>query len=262
MKKAGIILILVMSICIIGNAQDVLNGIGKLKLGSSPSVLNEIGFDTKYIIINDKSVFTKNLGDNNSENYMLQWHHRDLYSKIYSLELKNKGKKAYKLVVDENDDFGFVDASFHPSVSVFYIPKYEVVPGLICEQIILKYFNNSLYYIEIWNSEKLEEALKTKYGNPEISVDEKEKQYINNYGNEITKTDINKISTYSTGDSDISCKSTHAIWYDSRGSRMFVDRLILDTPNKTKMVNDYDAQKWQEVKERKGKEKLKGLDGL
>ena len=262
MKKTIVFCIFAMLFFTAGNAQGILNGIGKLKLGSSSRILTEIGYDSKNVIITDKSVFTKNLGDNNSDNYMRRWHHQDLSSKIYSLELKNKGKKVYKLVIDEKDEFGFVDASFHPSVSVFYIPKYEVAPGVVCEQIILKYFNDALYYIEVWNPKKLEEALRQKYGDPEININETEKQYINNYGNTIVKTDINKLSVFSTGDPETHCKSISVIWHDSRGSRMFLDYLILDIPKTTKMIAEYDAQKWQGIKEKKDKEILKELDSL
>ncbi|MDR1199896.1 MAG: hypothetical protein LBK94_12955 [Prevotellaceae bacterium] len=133
------------------DTQKIIDGIGKLKLGSSPSVLSEIGYDLgKAIQVDDGTTYIRKVYGKYTENII------------------------YQLFSDTKDKYGISDASHHPLVKVFYIPKYEPVDNIVCEGLTLKYFNDSLYYINTRNPFKLGDAFKLKYGEPELDLKDKE----------------------------------------------------------------------------------------
>jgi hypothetical protein len=217
----------------------MIEGIGKLKLGSSPSVLSEIGYDLdKAISVNDQTTYFRN---------------------VYK---KYMGNNLYQLFPDQKNKNGISDATYHPSVKVYYIPKYEPVESLICQGITLKYFNDSLYYIKTENPSKLEDAFKLKYGKPEIDLKEEDKYYVNGLGIEIVKTDKTFKMTYETGNPETTCVSTLMSWHDSKGKQSSMYYLILSIPQISNLVRNVDEQKNKEIKEQQEKDKLKNLDGL
>jgi hypothetical protein len=221
------------------DAQNVINGIGKLKLGSPPSVLAEIGYDLdKAIKVNDQDTYLGKVYENYS------------------------GYSIYQLFPDEKRKYGISNASYHPSVKVFYIPKYEPVEGIVCYGLTLKFFNDSLYYIQTHNPSKLEDAFTLKYGKPQVDLKEEERHYVNGYGAEITKTDQRFKMTYETGNPQITCVSTLSIWHDRKGEKTTLYYLTIDTPKISEFVSDYDENKRKEIEEQQEKEKLKSLDNL
>ncbi|MDR0606204.1 MAG: hypothetical protein LBG80_18145 [Bacteroidales bacterium] len=240
MKKLFILLSLFTCFdAIQANAQNIINGIGKLKLDSPPSILTEIGYDL------DKAI---------KVNSMEEYH-----GKVYR---NYTGHSLYQLFPDEKRKYGITDASYHPSVKVFYIPKYEPVEGLVCSGLTLKFFNDSLYFIETYNPSELEDAFALKYGKPQVNLEEKDKQYTTRYGTKVTKTDQTFKMTYETGNPQTTCIATILIWYNNKGEKSTLYYLVIDTPKISEFVKDYDEKKRNEAEEKREKDKLKTLDNL
>jgi hypothetical protein len=220
------------------SAQNVIDGIGKLKLGSSPAVLSEIGYTSDPIEVKERDVY---------------------FDKVYK---KSKGTDVYLILPNEKLESKITGSSFHPNVKMYCIPSYQPVEGVVIESLTLKYWNDSLYYINCNNPSKLIEAFELKYGKAKLDLKEKEREYVNGYGNTITKIDKTYTQTFDTGNPKIECESILSIWHDSKGKESFIHFLTLNYVDIYELVNEYDKNKEQEIKDNKEKEKRKGLEGL
>lgn len=173
-------------------AQNVLDGIGKLKLGSSKEVLKEIGYTSEPIVVNNSN---------------------DYYSKVYK---KYNGNNTYKIEPNPKEDKHIIQAIFNPNVEVIYLPKYQL-SSVLLEGIMLEYLNNELYSINIDYSKELDDAWDLKYGKAKIDLKEEEKEYKDGYGRSVTKTDEDMKLTWETNDADISCSRRLHKYHNSKG---------------------------------------------
>lgn len=229
----------------ISTSKNIIDGIGKLKLGSSTKLLKEIGYDPETA------------------------------TSKFSFE------NISKLLPDSNNANTF-PFSNHPLVKVFRIPKYEPVKGINCEYLILSYFNDSLYSIVIHNPNDLEEAFKLKYGEPEYFMEEREVDLneLSSNGVRIPTIDVIHMSpiksstyqkndklyraVYNSGSEDVECYANKNIWVNEKvdGISLVAYYLIINNKKIKENVLLYDSEMNKIIKEEMDKKQLKKLDDL
>lgn len=226
MKKITLSLLLVLTIIAPALSQDVLNGIGKIRLGSNISILNEIGLG-EPIVVDDWYNF---VGTRESAIYIEQYD-----------ENKNK------------------ESRFDFSISVF-IPKFEVVEGVFILDVILSFYDNQLWNIEsIYLNQEFLELLALKYGEPELSSVTEDKYYTNRLtGATIVKTDYTHTRIYTTNDQNIECYSELSKKHDSKGEARMNAQFVLRDKS---VYNTIDAL-WGEYQERQSQRKLEERKSL
>ena len=218
--------------------ESVVKGIGKLKLGSSPAVLSEFGYDERRaVLINTREAYFSKIYDNYTEHILYQ--------------LSPDTKSAYNSVSK---------STFHPDVKVFYIPKLELIRGLICKGVVLKYLNDSLYSIEVYQPWDLEQALILKYG----LFSEEERQNdcrCTVLGIQLDKKETTTMRIYDT-DPDICCFASFTKGYDRNCDEKIIYFWMLYSMREKELVRLYDAQLSKEKKEQREKERLEILKEL
>ena len=219
--------------------ESVVKGIGKLKLGSSPAVLSELGYDVRRAVqINTQKAYVSKIYDNYTEHILYQ--------------LLPDSKSAYNSVLE---------STFHPDVKVFYIPKLELIQGLVCKGVVLKYLNDSLYSIEVHHPWDLEQALILKYG----LLSEKERQKdcrCTVLGIQLDKKETTTTRIYDTGDPKIYCFASFTKGYDRNCDEKIIYFWMLYSEREKELVRLYDAQLSKEKKEQREKERLEILKEL
>jgi len=216
------------------SGQTKITGFGKLRLGDSISIVNEMGYDVETV--------TK---DN------------DYFSKVYK---NSRATKIYELVADSTEERPVTGSSLDLRVRVFAAPKYSVTDNIEIKSVQLKFFKNRLIEINCDGDSKLEEALTLKYGEPKKNLKEKENKFTYTYtGNTVTKTDQTFTSEWTTNDKNISCTSVLSKWYSSKGEASYLSYINLADNS-----HNEDIRKTEEaVKERlKNRELLKKKESL
>jgi len=220
------------------NAQTKIRGFGKLKLGSTTEILNDMGYSKIERISNDD----------------------DYYEKVYD---NPKAKKIFELIADTNEKYQVVSSSLDKRVRVFKVPKYSVTKNIKIESVELTFFNDSLIYIQCDYNEQLTEALTIKYGEPEIDIKEKEKQFTSTYtGNAITKIEETFTSEWQTNDSMVSCRSFLKKYYNSDGEERFISYVSLSDISHFAEIMEEEKRVKERIKNRELLEKKKALEGF
>jgi len=141
-------------------SQTKITGMGKLKLGATVSLINELGYEV--ISVKD-------------------------YSEV--LDSKNQ---ICKLIADTNETsqptiYGKSD----PRTSVYYVPKIKVNEVIEIKEVFLTFFNDTLVKIECDYNSELNDAFDIKYGKSELKVTETPHNFTRKYtGQEIKLTDV------------------------------------------------------------------------
>ena len=113
----------------------------------------------------------------------------------YKIFRSTKKSSIWEILRDTVNNSNY-HASLSKNVRIFYIGSIKISSNISIEQVELKFYDDSLYYIVCESNRTLEEALKTKYLEPKIEVKETPNEYTNGYGNKIIKTDVSYTTTY------------------------------------------------------------------
>ena len=243
MKRISCLLVLLATIWNLSlQAQEselVIDGIGKLKLGSPSAVLSEYGYDVRRAVqINTPKAYFNKIYKNYTDHIL------------------------YQLFPDTKAEYNSIaEATFHPDVKVFYVPKLELIQGLVCKGVVLKYLNDSLYSIEVHHPWDLEQALILKYG----LLSEKERQKdcrCTVLGIQLDKKETTTTRIYNTGDPKIYCYASFTKGYDRNCDEKIIYFWMLYSEREKELVRLYDAQLSKEKKEKREKERLEILKEL
>ena len=239
MKKVMLLAIIV--IYSIGSlfSQTTISGIGKLKLYSPISIINDLGYNSK----------TKKLSTQG-----------DYYRYIYE---KSTGSNIYEIIADSitgtNGCFGY----FNPKIRLFYLPNYEITSTLKITQVKLLFYNDILISIECYGGSELVGALDLKYGKSETKYEKEDHTFTYTYtGAKIVKTDETFISTWNTNLKNVSCVRTLMSFFNDKGEELFSS--ILKLCDKTYDSEIFEIE--QSIKNRKEYKDLeikkKSLEGI
>lgn len=223
MKKLIILVLLINTINL--SAQEML-GFGKLKLYSSIDSLTKNN--------NIDSI-------NNSEEYLnIVYLNDQLKTNIFELI---------------SDTISGVKVSphgkFNKDVRVFYVRNFEIFNDIILKNIYLTFFNNILVQISCDDNTKLDDALKLKYGDPEIRKIEK----VEKYG---IRTSY--YSQYKTNNSNLKCDSYLTVYYDKNYDKKYFDNITLLDSDKNDSINTIESLYDERIQKRINDKKLQSLN--
>ncbi|WP_295939462.1 hypothetical protein [uncultured Alistipes sp.] len=117
---------------------QVIDHLGEIYLGASISILDNLGYPTKREIVS---------GHVN-----------------YDQIIKNKYRREITEILPGNDAESYHTASLFDSVRVFHVPSFEIIKDLYVTNMILKFYNDSLYDVTCDANYQLAQALQSKYG--------------------------------------------------------------------------------------------------
>ncbi len=219
-------------------SQEIIDGIGKLKLNCSPEVFKEIGYRKEPIIINEY----------------------DDYRKMKNTSYKSSGNL---YMIEYNEDMILTEAVSHPNVKVYFIPSYSPTQSIELKDVFLKFFNDSLYEIHIKEyPSKLEEAFDLKYGKSKREMKEEEKHYVNGLGNKITKIDKLFEHTWDSKDPNIGCYSIFNAYHDDHGEMRFIKFFQIYQVDKSEKIDQYKRDEQKRKEDAKREKLLKEIEAL
>jgi len=108
---------------------------------------------------------------------------------LHKIFRSTKKSSIWEILPDTINNLNYY-GSLCKNVRIFYLGSMNISSNIDIEGVELKFYNDSLYYIDCESNSTLEEALKTKYSDAKIDVKETPKEYTNGYGNKIIKTDV------------------------------------------------------------------------
>jgi len=209
-------------------SQKILNGIGKLKLYSEISILDDVfGYDN-YKLIQNSSEYYNYIS--NDKNCNCSYIYNDTYiknSKKYDCNTLFQITNA-DTTVSEINNFNYY---YNLDVKQFYIHKYEVVPNLIIEGLKLIFYQGILVSIECKGSDELNKALNLKYGKSKVFRKEHDYTFKYTYtGASFTKTDKEHKYVWNTNSKKISCYRYYYLnHYDNAEEYTYDDFYLIDT---------------------------------
>lgn len=194
--KTLLLSLALISFSILSFAQNKITGFGKLQLGIS---------------LNDIPELTKAKKISSSDQY-------------YSIVYVNRSRSAYEVVCDTTEKYpqGYYDTR----VRQFQIGKYDLTDKITVEDITLKFFNDTLFFIEIMDT-KMSELMKTKYGEGKTDLKEVEHTFQNGYGATFIKTDQSFTTKWDAGSPDVECSYVLSGFYNDSGKQLFVHYALL-----------------------------------
>ncbi len=208
-----------------------ITGFGKLQLGMKISDIPEL--------IDAKKITSMN----------------DYFAKVYG----NRTKKSYEIVNDTNEKYP--QGEYDKRVREFQIGEYDLTDNIKVTNVNIKFFNDSLYYIEIKDT-KMKELLKTKYGDGILDVKEKENTFQNGYGATFVKTDQTFTINWIVDNPYVSCNFVLMRYYNENGelrvlyysilsNKLYIDKVEIES----KIVKDRISNREKDKK----KEDIKGF---
>ena len=213
-------------------SQNVIDGIGKIKLGCDPSILSELGYSNSPIEVEYlSSIF---------------------FSKVYE---KYVGTDCYLITPSKEDPTT-------ENLKEYYIPTYDPINSVNLKGITLSFYNDYLYKIKINKEDGLSEAFDEKYGKHELKSEAKEKHYVNGLGNKITKLDETFRSTWNTGNENIICIDHLSSYHNHKGERTIISYFMIYDNQISEKVSEENKIIKSKKEELEKKEKLKDLDLL
>lgn len=100
-------------------------------------------------------------------------------------------------------------------VKKFQVKNYEPVEGYYLKGVILWFYKNQLYEIEIDSNQSgdtnIDKALTIKYGEPKIEIKEEPIVFQNGFGATTTKTKISTFKEWKTNTPNIKCNYAHCV---------------------------------------------------
>jgi len=155
----------------------------------------------------------------------------DYFTKVYG----NKSSACYESVLDTTylySSFGSLDKR----VRIFQIGKLQITENIELKDVTLKFFNDTLYSINIKDS-KVDELLTIKYGTPKEDVKTKDNTFVNGYGAKFVKTDLTKTHTWETNNPNTVCWYTDMSWYNDKGEFRYAEYCVLYDKKIDKVVS-------------------------
>jgi hypothetical protein len=223
--------LIISSFSILSSAQDKITGFGKLQLG---------------ITVNDIPELSKATKISSSSQY-------------YSIVYVNRSRSSYEIVCDTNEQYPQGD--YDTRIRQFQIGNYDLTDNINVENLTLKFFNDTLYYIQI-EDRKMSELLKTKYGEGKTDLKEEEHTFQNGYGAKFVKTDQRFKTEWDSGSPYVNCTYILSSFYSDKGKQSVISFALLenslhneDIKTKNKMIKERIAKN----KEEKKKAEIKGF---
>ncbi|MFR9166358.1 MAG: hypothetical protein ACLVKO_09165 [Dysgonomonas sp.] len=238
MKKVICVISLTLTVAAIC-AQQTIDGVGKLRLGSSPEVLKEIGFDLDNTIPITST--------------------REYFDLVYS---KKSGGNVYQLFPEKekNEDYGA--ASLDGRVSVYFIPEYNPAGNVVMRRVYLRFLNDSLYYIKADQLKELTNAFDLKYGKSTY-FSSKDMDDFKKYSDESIPETIHIFrDKWQTGDPKILCSVGEFTNHKLKGSNNKTSFFIITDLAKYANVSKAEYKIKASIKENEIQDKLKDLEGL
>lgn len=164
------------------NAQIQINGFGRLKLGSSTSAIPELNKAVKMDLTQT---------DNNF-----------VYGNVLNL--------VYEIVCDTNLDNPF--GTYDTRVREFQIGQFQLTENIKVQDVRLKYFNDQLYEIGIYDPQ-IKELLTSKYGPGLTSIWTDERTLQNVFGAKFNRTDSVYNTKWKTINPQLECYSNKIVHY-------------------------------------------------
>jgi len=219
-------------------SQTPLTGIGKLKLYSPISLINELGYNENTKIIDNKSDFFK-----------------------YAYK-KSSGDNIYEIVQDSTKE-KFYGGYYNKDVRKFYLPSYKVIPTLEINCLNLVFYKDTLISIKCNGSTELGEALDLKYGNSNLDLKTEDHTFTYTYtGATVIKTDETYTKTWNTNTKNITCNSVLMIWYDSKGEKLSDYTFSLSDNYYEKIISDIESKITKQIEKREKMSKKQKYDGI
>lgn len=231
MKKLLLFTFTILFFSLTISAQNKITGFGKLQLGMTVNDLPELSKAEKIT---------------SSDQY---------YRSVY----KNTSRNIYEVVCDTTEKYP--QGSYDMRVREFQLGRYNVTESIEVVDITLKFFNDTLYSIQIGDN-KLSDLLKTKYGEGDLTTKEEDHTFQNGYGATFVKTDKTFRTTWKTDNKNINCSSVLMSWYNDRGKQNILSYTILEDISHVNDIDKESAKVKDRISKRIADKKKKDLDGF
>lgn len=222
-----------------GYTQVKITGVGKLKLYSDISLINELGYSPKT-----KKICTMD----------------DYFKYVYK---KSSGDKIYEIYADSINGINGCYGYYNKDIRFFYVPKYDLISDLTITGLELLFYRDSLISIKCDGETKLCDALDLKYGKSKLDLKEKEHTFTYTYtGAQATKTDETYTYTWNTNDPNVTCNNVLKKWYTDKGEEMFFHTFTLSNTSHDADIRSIEIELKKRMKNIQDEKKKVNLDGF
>ena len=216
---------------ILSFAQDKITGFGKLQLGITVNDIPELS--------NAKKISS--------------------FDQFYSIVYVNRSRSAYEVVCDTAEQYpqGYYDTR----VRQFQIGNYDLTDKINVKDITLKFFNDTLFFIQIGDT-KMSELMKTKYGEGKTDLKEEEHTFQNGYGAKFIKTDQKFITEWNAGSPNVECRSVLSSFYNDSGKQLIVNYALLQNTSHNEDIRTTNNMIIERIAKNKADKKKAELGGF
>ena len=174
--------------------------------------------------------------------------------------VKAKGKSNLIFQLVPKNKTGYDQFSICPDVKEYLIPVYNIADMQI-ENLKLKFYKDVLFEISCDSTERLEEALKLKYGEPDMEVEKKSISCIYKYtGNKVTYEDKTFTSTWENG--NINANNYIMFWHNDQCEERFLRTFYIRDSKTSEIISKCEKEIIDQNKiaeKQKREKKLKDL---
>lgn len=148
----------------------------------------------------------------------------------------------------------------HPLVKVYYLNNITIA-DLNFHDVWLKFYKDTLYYINTDRDEYIDSALTLKYGSPKLSKETKQISCSNAY-RDFSHKEWTYYRTWSPLNSAICAYTTTGQYYDRDCKQQPIDYLMIYNTRKERLIEDQIAKAAKEAQTERDKERSKALSDL